>query len=426
ILITGVAGFIGSHSAHRILQELPHATVVGIDNLSPFYDVSLKHERVASLLRSSPRFHFHRADIADPVAVPRILAAAAPSPTVVLHFAAQPNVRFCESHPAESYRANVTAYEAFLAHLTAAAGQLVHLVVASSSTVYGDVAAATQQPCNEASTPPRPASEYARQKLRVEQLSAAIATAIASKTVDAVAVSVLRFFSVYGPAGRPDMAPAAFAARVEAGAHVQVFGDALAHSRDFTFVEDAVDAVVRVVLAARPPSLSGSGSATLGPPPPLTVWNVGTGSARCSRGSRACSGGRRGCGGYLRRQRLAATCRGRGRTRARYGRSVRRWRRRLRPGWPVWRRALSRGGVGGRFSPWSSRRLQLLLVRRRMRGTRGRGRGCCVSGHWRRWRRRLGGRTRWWWSPTVRRTRPRRQSRRLGERCGRQFPGFPR
>ncbi|KAI9329901.1 hypothetical protein DFJ73DRAFT_631135, partial [Zopfochytrium polystomum] len=276
ILITGVAGFIGSHSAHRILQELPHATVVGIDNLSPFYDVSLKHERVASLLRSTPRFHFHRADIADPVAVPRILAAAAPSPTVVLHFAAQPNVRFCESHPAESYRANVTVYEAFLAHLTAAAGQLVHLVVASSSTVYGDVAAATQQPCNEASTPPRPASEYARQKLRVEQLSAAIATAITSKTVDAVAVSVLRFFSVYGPAGRPDMAPAAFAARVEAGAHVQVFGDALAHSRDFTFVEDAVDAVVRVVLAARPPSLSGSGY-TLGPPPPLTVWNVGTG-----------------------------------------------------------------------------------------------------------------------------------------------------
>ncbi|HQT75134.1 MAG TPA: NAD-dependent epimerase/dehydratase family protein, partial [Acidiphilium sp.] len=200
ILLTGAAGFIGYHVAEALLGR--GAQVIGVDDVNPYYDIRLKHARLARL-GAHERFRFHRADIADHAA----LQAAGEGWDVIVHLAAQAGVRYSIDNPFAYAAANMTGHLSVL-ELARHSPGLRHLVYASSSSVYG---AGTPLPYAETARADRPQSLYAATKRADEMMSAAYAHLYGLRQTG------LRFFTVYGPWGRPDMAYFGFAEAIMAG-----------------------------------------------------------------------------------------------------------------------------------------------------------------------------------------------------------------
>lgn len=234
ILVTGAAGFIGFHVASRLLDA--GALVLGIDNLNDYYDVSLKQARLDRLDR--PGFTFARIDIADAAGLMREMAAF--KPDAVIHLAAQAGVRYSLTNPEAYASSNLTG---FLNVLEACRHNPVeHLIYASSSSVYG---ANTKLPFAETDNADHPVSLYGATK-RANELMAH-----AYSHLFAIPATGLRFFTVYGPWGRPDMAYFSFTRKIAAGEPIDVFNEGRME-RDFTYVDDVVDAIAALI--DRPPS----------------------------------------------------------------------------------------------------------------------------------------------------------------------------
>ena len=250
VLVTGAAGFIGYHVATALLAR--GEAVVGIDNLNDYYDVSLKRARL-DRLESQANFTFRLVDIADQTAVDAMAADAGPFRAVV-HLAAQAGVRYSLENPMAYIRSNVVGQTAILELCRHMAG-LEHLVYASSSSVYGGN---TKQPFAVEDRVDSPVSLYAATK-RADEL---IAHTYAH--LYRLPCTGLRFFTVYGPWGRPDMAAYLFAQAILAGRPIKVFNHGNMR-RDFTYIDDIVDGVLRVL--ARPPSDDGEA--------PHRLYNIG-------------------------------------------------------------------------------------------------------------------------------------------------------
>ena len=260
ILITGAAGFIGMHTAQRLIAD--GHQVVGIDNLNDYYDVQLKRDRLARLAEL-PGFTFVQVDVADRDALMALFDAHAI--TRVVHLAAQAGVRYSITNPHAYGEANLVGFlnvlEACRQH------RIEHLVFASSSSVYGGN---RKMPFSEADSVDHPVSLYAATKKANELMAHAYSHLYAIPTTG------LRFFTVYGPWGRPDMAYFSFTKAIVEGRSIQVFnnGDML---RDFTYIDDIVDGVVATLYrpatadAAFDPLLPHPGRAQK----PYRVFNIG-------------------------------------------------------------------------------------------------------------------------------------------------------
>ncbi|BBP64971.1 NAD-dependent epimerase [Pseudomonas sp. Cab53] len=239
ILVTGVAGFIGFHTARRLCRD--GHQVIGIDNLNSYYSVELKHARLAQLATCS-QFQFQRMDVADKPALLDLFARHAFDH--VVHLAAQAGVRYSIDHPDVYAQSNLVGFlnvlEACRAHRPA------HLVFASSSSVYGlndRLPYSTDDPVDQ------PVSFYAATKRANELMAHAYSHLYGIPTTG------LRFFTVYGPWGRPDMAPFKFTEAILGGRPLEVYNDG-AMSRDFTYIDDIVEALVR--LLPLPPAEAGA------------------------------------------------------------------------------------------------------------------------------------------------------------------------
>lgn len=222
ILVTGVAGFIGMHAAAALLAR--GETVIGIDNLDGYYDPVLKRARLARL-NGLPGFTFLRADIADDEAMDRLPLEGVDR---ILHLAAQAGVRYSLENPRAYVRANIAGHLNLL-ELARRRG-VSHFVYASSSSVYGDSGSG---PLAADAAADRPRSLYAATKRADELMTECYAHLYGFRATG------LRYFTVYGPWGRPDMAPTLFARAMLAGEPIPVFNEGRL-ARDFTFVEDAV------------------------------------------------------------------------------------------------------------------------------------------------------------------------------------------
>lgn len=229
VLVTGTAGFIGAAVTERLLARGDE--IVGVDSVNDYYDPSLKRARLARFANDEAYTH-HEFDLADGARTNALFASVRPQR--VIHLAAQAGVRHSIDHPSAYADANLTA---FLNVLEGCRGQEVeHLTFASSSSVYGGN---TKTPFSEGDAVDHPVSLYAATKKANEAMAHAYAHLYGLPTTG------LRFFTVYGPWGRPDMSPFLFVKRVLEGQPIDVFnhGD---HHRDFTYVDDIVEGVVRV------------------------------------------------------------------------------------------------------------------------------------------------------------------------------------
>ena len=230
ILATGVAGFIGFHVSRRLLAS--GARVLGVDDLNSYYDVALKQARLAGL-EQLQGFSFERCDVADKARVQALVASF--NPDYVVHLAAQAGVRFSLHHPSAYVRANV---DGFLAVLEACRAHPVrHLIYASSSSVYGGN---TKVPFCETDPVENPRSLYAVTKRSNELMAHTYAHLFG------IPCSGLRFFTVYGPWGRPDMAYFAFTKAILEGRPIDVFNHGRMQ-RDFTYIDDVVEAIERLL-----------------------------------------------------------------------------------------------------------------------------------------------------------------------------------
>lgn len=227
-LVTGVAGFIGMHTALRLLERGDE--VVGIDNLNDYYEVSLKEARLAQL-ENKPRFSFIKMDIADRPAISQLFADE--KFDKVIHLAAQAGVRYSITNPHAYADSNLVGFVNILEGCRHNAVQ--HLVYASSSSVYGGN---TKMPFSEHDSVDHPVSLYAATKKANELMAHTYSHLYRLPTTG------LRFFTVYGPWGRPDMAPFLFAGAILKGDPIKVFnhGDM---KRDFTYIDDIVEGVIR-------------------------------------------------------------------------------------------------------------------------------------------------------------------------------------
>ena len=260
VLVTGAAGFIGYHVALRLLETgIP---VVGLDSMSPYYAVALKRARLRSLTRH-PAFAFVEADLADHAAVrPRLAAYGFAH---VVHLAAQAGVRYSLENPFAYADANLTGFLTVLE--TCRVRPPVHLVYASSSSVYGGN---TRLPFSTRDSADHPVSLYAATKKANELMAHSYAH------LYGVPATGLRFFTVYGPWGRPDMAYWKFAEAILAGQPIDVYnhGDV---SRDFTYIDDIVEGVLRVL--ASPPVADPGFDRTVPDPArswaPHRIFNIG-------------------------------------------------------------------------------------------------------------------------------------------------------
>lgn len=263
VLVTGVAGFIGFHTAQALLDR--GVDVVGLDNLNPYYDVSLKEARLR-LLEGRRGFRFYRLDLADRVATEELFARESPGRAV--HLAAQAGVRYGAENPHAYASANLTGFLHVLEGCRQAGTS--HLVFASTSSVYG---ANTLLPFDEHQNTDHPLSLYAATKKANEAMAHSYAH------LYGLPVTGLRFFTVYGPWGRPDMALFLFTRKILAGEPIDVFGHGR-HARDFTYVDDAVDGVLRVLERTPTPDHAWRGEA---PDPassaaPYRIYNTGNGN----------------------------------------------------------------------------------------------------------------------------------------------------
>jgi UDP-glucuronate 4-epimerase len=260
ILVTGAAGFIGFHVAQRLLSS--GSTVVGLDNVNDYYDPALKRAR-AEILKSSSNFTFVQSDLADREAT-RSLFAKYRYP-VVVHLAAQAGVRYSLENPHAYTDANI---EGFLNVLEGCRHHgCGHLLFASSSSVYG---ANTKLPFSTKDNVDHPISLYAASKKANELM------AHAYSHLYRIPATGLRFFTVYGPWGRPDMAMFIFAKAIIEGKPIRLFNHGNMR-RDFTYVDDVVEAIVR--LADRPPqgnlAWSGADPDPASSAAPWKIYNIG-------------------------------------------------------------------------------------------------------------------------------------------------------
>jgi UDP-glucuronate 4-epimerase len=256
ILVTGAAGFIGFHLARRLAVE--GWNVVGIDNLNNYYDPSLKEVRLAELSAYS-NFRFERCDIADRNAMARLFATE--RFPYVAHLAAQAGVAHSAVEPAAYVDSNLVGFANVLEGCRHA--QSRHLVYASSSSVYG---AATLMPLRTSDRVDEPLSLYGATKKANELMAHAYAHLFALPTTG------LRFFTVYGPWGRPDMAVWLFTQAIVEGRPLRLF-NAGHMQRDLTYIDDVVEAVMRLI-----PTPPGGGAAYGGQSayqPPYRIYNVG-------------------------------------------------------------------------------------------------------------------------------------------------------
>ena len=230
ILITGAAGFIGSHAAQRLLARGDE--VVGLDNLNDYYDVRLKQARLAKL-QPHARFRFARLDVADRPGMEALFAAERFDR--VIHLAAQAGVRYSLQNPHAYVDSNVVGFMNILEGCRHAKVQ--HLVYASSSSVYGGN---TRMPFSEHDSVDHPVSMYAATKKANELMAHTYSHLFALPTTG------LRFFTVYGPWGRPDMALFLFTKAILEGRPIDVFNHGRMQ-RDFTYVDDIVEGVLRVL-----------------------------------------------------------------------------------------------------------------------------------------------------------------------------------
>jgi UDP-glucuronate 4-epimerase len=260
ILVTGAAGFIGFHVAGRLLER--GDAVTGVDNLNDYYDPSLKEARLARL-RRFPNFQFDRIDIGDQQAMERCFAEHRPAR--VVHLAAQAGVRYSLTNPHAYTHSNVTGFLNILEGCRATGVE--HLVYASSSSVYG---ANTRQPFSEHHNVDHPVSLYAATKKANELMAHTYAHLFG------VPCTGLRFFTVYGPWGRPDMALFKFTRGILAGEPIQVFNEGRM-VRDFTYIDDVAEGVVRVVdhIAAPDPQWSSADPDPARSRAPYRVYNIG-------------------------------------------------------------------------------------------------------------------------------------------------------
>jgi len=240
VLVTGVAGFIGMHCAKRLLARGDE--VLGIDNLSPYYSVELKKDRLKQLRHKA--FGFEEIDLAKH-GLDSFFEKT--KPDAVLHLAAQPGVRYSLQNPGAYVEANLVGFANLLECCRASPPR--HLVYASSSSVYG---ANSKLPWRETENVDHPVSFYAATK-KANELMAHVYSHLY-----ALPATALRYFTVYGPWGRPDMSPFLFASAIMTGKPIQVFNSG-AMERDFTYVDDAVEATLRV----------------LDRPAPYAIYNVG-------------------------------------------------------------------------------------------------------------------------------------------------------
>jgi len=248
ILVTGAAGFIGFHLARRLTAD--GWSVLGIDNLNDYYDPSLKRARLAEL-RNNPNFCFEQRDIADRAAVAKLFAAERFA--YVVHLAAQAGVAYSAVNPAAYIDANLVGFANILEGCHQA--RCRHLVYASSSSVYG---ANTRMPLRTTDPVDEPLSLYGATKRSNELM------AYAYGHLFALPATGLRFFTVYGPWGRPDMAVWLFTQAIFSDQPLRLFNFGRMR-RDFTYIDDVVEAMVRLIPS--PPDTSA--------PPPHRIYNVG-------------------------------------------------------------------------------------------------------------------------------------------------------
>ncbi|NOT85616.1 MAG: NAD-dependent epimerase [Methylococcaceae bacterium] len=261
ILVTGVAGFIGSMQAIRLLERGDH--VIGIDNLNDYYDVNLKLARLARL-QSYPHFKFLKLDIADRQAMADLFATE--NLQRVVHLAAQAGVRYSITNPHAYIESNIVGFLNILEGCRH--HNLEHLVYASSSSVYG---ANTRMPFSVQDSVDHPVSLYAASKKANELMAHTYSHLYKLPTTG------LRFFTVYGPWGRPDMSPMLFARNIMQGKAIDVFNYGN-HRRDFTYIDDIVTGVTKVL--DKPAEANSdwssenpdSGSSTA----PYRVYNIGS------------------------------------------------------------------------------------------------------------------------------------------------------
>jgi UDP-glucuronate 4-epimerase len=242
ILVTGAAGFIGSHVARRLLARGDR--VVGLDNLNDYYNVQLKHDRL-SRLEPEAGFSFQKLDLADAAGMARLFAAGRFD--VVIHLAAQAGVRYSLSNPLAYVNSNLVGFTNVLEGCRHAG--VKHLVYASSSSVYG---ANTKMPFSVHDNVDHPVSLYAATKKANELMAHTYSHLYGLPTTG------LRFFTVYGPWGRPDMAMYLFSKAILEGRPIDVFNHGKMR-RDFTYIDDIVEGVIRVAdhLPAPDPAWSG-------------------------------------------------------------------------------------------------------------------------------------------------------------------------
>ena len=262
ILVTGVAGFIGANLAKRLLQDTSIGKVVGIDNMNDYYDVRLKEERLKEL-RSHTSFIFVKGDISDKSTVNQLFAVY--QPHIVVNLAAQAGVRYSITNPDAYIASNLIGFynilEACRHSYDDGQVNVEHLVYASSSSVYGSN---QKVPYSTNDKVDNPVSLYAATKKSNELMAHAY-----SKLYN-IPSTGLRFFTVYGPAGRPDMAYFNFTNKLVNGETIKIFNYGNC-KRDFTYIDDIVEGVVRVMRHA-PERRNGEDGL---PIPPYKVYNIG-------------------------------------------------------------------------------------------------------------------------------------------------------
>ena len=257
ILVTGAAGFIGSNLVKRLLNEFEHIKVVGIDSITDYYDVNLKYERLKEIENQSKDWTFIKGSIADKSLIEKVFTGN--KIDVVVNLAAQAGVRYSITNPDSYIESNLIGFYNILEACRHHAVE--HLVYASSSSVYGSN---KKIPYSTDDKVDNPVSLYAATKKSNELMAHAY-----SKLYN-IPSTGLRFFTVYGPAGRPDMAYFGFTDKLVKGDKIQIFNYGNC-KRDFTYVDDIVEGVVRVMQHAPEKQLGEDGL----PVPPYTIYNIG-------------------------------------------------------------------------------------------------------------------------------------------------------
>ena len=263
VLVTGAAGFIGSNLCMRLLEEQLDTLVVGLDNLNTYYDVNIKQWRLEQLTKFGNRFVFVKVNIADKALVDKLFDEY--QPQIVVNLAAQAGVRYSITNPGAYIESNLIGFynilEACRHSYDEGREGVKHLVYASSSSVYGSN---KKVPYSTDDKVDNPVSLYAATKKSNELMAHAY-----SKLYD-IPSTGLRFFTVYGPAGRPDMAYFGFTDKLLKGEKIKIFNYGNC-KRDFTYVDDIVEGVMRVMAKAPERRMGEDGL----PIPPYKVYNIG-------------------------------------------------------------------------------------------------------------------------------------------------------